>query len=643
MLCLKKMRNIRGIFLLILIISFLGVITSRVEAVYEGKDNGQYKDYVSGEMIVKFKPGETEEQLEIKINERVVRAKTLSGRAFNQMEELRLHSEGQELPEEKLEKLVQAERNLGITKKEKIFGDFFLVKSDQTSSPGFFISSFSRLTNVESVEPNYLYHVLATPNDEEFGQLWGMQNIQAEEAWDKSTGSKIILAAVVDSGVDDTHPDLINNIVEVKSFTSCAPSGDQLGHGTHVSGTIGGVGNNSIGVAGVNWQVGILGYKTGCRGDDLSVMAIANAINYAVSKGARVINLSLGGEGSSIMQEAIAAATQAGVIVVASAGNDAGPYADVFYPASDPNVITVSATGPNDELARYSSYGNSVDVAAPGGNPPGGSSTCKADASDCILSTWTGGGYKPIAGTSMSAPHVTGLVALILSVNPDLTADQVKEIIYTTADDLGIPGKDAYFGYGRINAVKALAAVQGGGPSPTTQPTATVGPTPTITRAPTNNPTATLAPSATPTTAPVPTLPPVIPTPTLIPDIGAPSVCPDGMLEKIKGNANCDEAIDVNDFNIWKEQWEVYFDGGQISGEERTADFDYQEDDDSTKYITLSDFEFWRRRAFALQEEPTETPEASPTEEPTVTPTVTPRAWIRPTLTPTPTNTETEN
>ncbi|MDP8234435.1 MAG: S8 family serine peptidase [Candidatus Saelkia tenebricola] len=287
-------------------------------------------------------------------------------------------------------------------------------------------------SNVEYAEPNYVYKIMANPGDEPyFDRLWGIKKIQAPEAWSVTEGSGSILVAVVDTGVDVNHEDLRDN---------ATGDMDVHFHGTHVAGTISGV-DNTQGVIGVAPKCRILGVQVLGSNGSGSTAAIAQGIRRAVASGARVINLSLGGPGyCSVMHDAIKDAYNNNVVVVAAAGNsnmDAGN----FCPAQLEEVICVAATDSSDGKASFSNWGDVVDVAAPGVG---------------IWSSVPGNGYDQKAGTSMASPHVAGVAALILSINPSLTVDDVKNIIYQSADDLGSPGKDRYFGYGRVNADKAV-------------------------------------------------------------------------------------------------------------------------------------------------------------------------------------------
>lgn len=391
------------------------------------------------------------------------------------------------------------------------------------------IQKIKELDEVDIVEPNRIFYTLdKTPNDPQFPKMWALPALNAPKAWDKSVGSNSVIVGVVDNGIDKSHPDLKDRVTEVVTSGGCGTSGD---HGTHVAGSIGAAGNNSLGVVGLNWDVKIVGAKSLC-GSSGSGSAIIQGINDVVAKGAKVINMSLGGRGScGGYGRAIDAAVAKGVTVVVAAGND-NSDARNFAPANCSNVITISALGPNDEKAHYSNFGPNIWAGSPGGNPSGGSSTCKSDSSDCILSTWPSGircpstgqtdGYCPIAGTSMASPNAAGVVALMYAVNPSMNNEKVKNILKETSKDLGTAGRDNYYGWGKIDAAAAIAkAAEGGGTQPT--PSGVVA---TVTSAPPASITAAITSSINPTntTAPRATNPPSSPTRAILPTLFLPPI-----------------------------------------------------------------------------------------------------------------------
>ena len=314
------------------------------------------------------------------------------------------------------------------------------------------------------------------PDDPSFFQQWGLSNqgqqggvpdadIDADLAWDVTTGSSEVVVAVIDSGTLITHPDLAPNIWQnTQEIPSNGVDDDGNGfvddvfgwdfdagdndpvssnsHGTRVAGVVGARTNNGIGIAGV---AGGFGDVPGCRMMILNVgngapnpAAIDDAILYAIDNGARVITLSLAVAPDFPIQMALSEALAQGVFVCASAGNGAGP---VTFPAVDPAVVAVGATNSEDLPAPGTNGGPALWVAAPGVN---------------IRTTTLGNAYTSTSGTSFAAPFVAGVAALILSVKPDYDAVDVRRILRDTAEDIGPPGFDSLTGFGRVNARDAL-------------------------------------------------------------------------------------------------------------------------------------------------------------------------------------------
>lgn len=325
---------------------------------------------------------------------------------------------------------------------------------------------------VEYVEKNFIASAELVPNDPGFSGQWHLSAISSPGAWDINTGSSSVVIAVLDSGADINHPDLALNLVAGHNFldgsNNVYDNGSNSGHGTAVSGVISATGNNGIGVSGVSWNNSIMPLVV-VQDNWATYSAIASAINYAADHGAKVINMSLGGTSySSTLQSAVNYAWNNGLVSVAAAGNSAS--STPIYPAALDNVIAVSGTDQADNLASFTSFGDWVDVAAP---------------ATPIYTTMLGGGYGSWQGTSFSAPQVAGLAGLLFSHNPSLTNQQVVDLIKNTADDLGAPGFDPYYGNGRINAYRALlAAPLPGSGTPPPPPSATP-PTPGDTTPPT--------------------------------------------------------------------------------------------------------------------------------------------------------------
>lgn len=349
------------------------------------------------------------------------------------------------------------------------------------------IDQVSLLPSVRYAEPNLIDRLFAMPNDPDFSKQWHYHNtgqvppggtsdadIDAPEGWDITTGSTIIRVGVLDSGIPIqggslSHPDLDDAsrfLLGYDFVNSDAIPADDRGHGTHVSGTIAAETNNSIGVAGVCWNAQIMAIKVFDASGNGSHELFRDGCIYAADNGCQIINYSGGGSHSATKEAGVAYADDNDVIVCAAAGNDYS--GSVIWPAAYStqysNCIAVSATDHNDAFSAYSNKGTEVTVAAPGGY--GGA----ADGNDVYSTmpnytvTMNGLGYTQnssyMAGTSMACPHVAGLAALILSVDPTMTPYDVRELIKSTADDLGSAGRDDYFGWGRIKVQNALSQIQ---------------------------------------------------------------------------------------------------------------------------------------------------------------------------------------
>jgi thermitase len=296
---------------------------------------------------------------------------------------------------------------------------------------------------VEYAELDHLVHATIFPNDPGHPSQWGPSKIMAPSAWDVTTGSSDIVIAILDTGVDLNHPDLNDKIVPGWDFANDDndPQDDHE-HGSHVAGIAAAETNNATGIAGISWQARIMPVKVLDENGDGFYSDVAEGVLYACSHGAQIINLSLGGSTySATLEDAVQQAYEDGCLIVAAAGNGGGDFVD--YPARFSEVMAVAATNESDIRAGFSDYGPQVEVAAPGVN---------------IYSTLWNDKYGWKSGTSMAAPHVAGQAALIWSVCPNPTNQEVRSIIDSTADDRGASGWDPYYGYGRINALDAVQA-----------------------------------------------------------------------------------------------------------------------------------------------------------------------------------------
>jgi len=294
-------------------------------------------------------------------------------------------------------------------------------------------------------------------NDPYFGSEWHVAKMGVPSAWDLSQGSGVVVA-ILDTGVDGTHPDLSSRMVAGWNFyDNNSNTADVYGHGTAVAGTAAATTNNATGVAGIAGQAKIMPLRISDTSGVGYWSMIAQAINYAANNGARVASISYSNllQSSSILSAAQYMKSKGGLVVIAAGNNGVN---ENLTPST--SVIPVSATDQNDQITSWSSYGSFVAVSAPG------------------IGIWTtnrGGGYGSWWGTSFSTPATAGTIALMMAAKPGLTGSQVESLLYSTATDLGAGGRDIYYGYGRINADAAVRAAAGSATGDTTPPAASIG------------------------------------------------------------------------------------------------------------------------------------------------------------------------
>jgi subtilisin family serine protease len=436
------------------------IINITPQSIISNMGKGKYKD---GELLVKFKSG------------------------IISTSSLRLH------------------RAVGasVMKRFNIMPDLEHVKLPKGLSVKDAILQYMSDPNVEYAEPNYMMHIVQIPNDQYFSQQWALLNtgqfanstpnadISAPKAWDISTGSRDIIIAVIDSGIDYSHPDFVSNMWTNSGETNCFDGIDNDGdgyiddckgwnffsntndpvddneHGTHVAGIIGAVGNNSIGITGVMWNVKLMPLKIfGADGTSDTAKEIA-AIDYAISlknrgENIKVINASFSrsGDFSIPEQQAIASANTAGLLFVTAAGNGGGSFCDdgdannndvsPCYPANYnlPNIISVAATDRNDRLASFSNFGSSsVHVAAPG-----------AFILSTVPTSILLNGYDFLYGTSMATAHVSGLAGLLYSYYNSFNLSQIRGMIMRYVDEKTALESGIY-SKGRIDAYKAMSSL----------------------------------------------------------------------------------------------------------------------------------------------------------------------------------------
>lgn len=388
-----------------------------------------------------------------------------------------------------------ASKKMAIKSFEKVLGatvkriipqtDLVVLKIKDNNNRKQTIARLLANDSIHIAEPNFIYRINRTPNDPDLAKLWGLINsgqadsnkaigivgvdIGAEKAWDLQTGNQDLIVSVIDTGIDYNHRDLkanawINEIEakgklgvdddsngfvdDIHGYDFVNKDGDPMddhGHGSHCSGTIGAKGDDNQGIVGVAWNVKIMGVKFLSADGSGSLEDAVEAIKYSTKMGAKIMSNSWGGGGySEILKNAIEEANEKGIVFTAAAGNHSGNNDESpSYPASYnvPNVISVAAADNRGSLAYFSCYGRrTVHVAAPGVN---------------VFSSTPSGGYASWSGTSMATPHVTGVAALLLSHEPNLTPIEVKERLIKTSKPLaGLKGKSA--SNGLVDAFLAL-------------------------------------------------------------------------------------------------------------------------------------------------------------------------------------------
>lgn len=361
------------------------------------------------------------------------------------------------------------------------------------------IKALRRRGEVLSAEPNYLLQRTSTePNDTYYSLQWHYPQINLPQAWDYTTGDSSVIVSVIDTGVLMGHPDLAGQLTSTGYDFISSPSisndgngidsnpddpGDSTSgkssfHGTHCAGTVAARTNNNSGMAGVSWNsrimpIRVLGVGGGTLYDIVQGIRYSaglsndSGITLGASERANIISMSLGGGGySSSTQNVIHSARSQGVIVIAAAGNES--TSSPSYPASYDGVVSVSAVNLSGSLASYSNYGSFIDVAAPGGDAGDVDgdgyadrvwSTCGDDSSGSIQFNYAGQN-----GTSMATPHVAGVVALMMALDPTLSPSVLDSLLSSGAltNDIGAPGRDDLYGHGLIDALKAVVAVSSG-------------------------------------------------------------------------------------------------------------------------------------------------------------------------------------
>lgn len=340
--------------------------------------------------------------------------------------------------------------------------DVFVLKVPAGAVEGV-ITALTRNALVEYAEPNGIATISLDPNDPYDNSTcynsshsgcvtqWGWAKVQAYNAWDVTTGSSAVRVAVVDTGVDNSNPDLPAVVAQKDFINNDNTAEDDNGHGTHVAGTIGARTDNGTGVAGANWAISLLAVKVLNASGSGSYAAVANGITWAANNGAQVINLSLGGSiPSTTLKNAVNYAWNNGAVLACAAGNSG--ISAKSYPAAYDRCIAVAATDENDAKASFSNYGSKwVDVAGPGVRI-----LSTMPNTTVYLNTQYGyyTNYDALNGTSMATPHVAGLAGLVWARGACTTQVCVRNKIEGTADK--IAGTGTYWKWGRVNYYNAV-------------------------------------------------------------------------------------------------------------------------------------------------------------------------------------------
>lgn len=379
-------------------------------------------------------------------------------------------------------KELEGKYNLKRLKKLSVEENLFKYQLPAGQNVAKAVEMYKKLSSVEYAQPNYIYRMTTMPNDDDYqnGYQWGAVNLNLEAAWDEETGStQEINVAVIDTGIIPGHPDLKDNISPAGydfvasddtpyDLTVTIDDGNKIystnGHGTHVAGIIGAVGNNGLGVTGTNWHVNLIPIRVlGANGEGTTDNFV-QAINYAagktvendngtevtISEEVDIINLSLGDKSrgeSPAMKEAVEQAAQAGIVIFAAAGNDG--QREVFPPASYDETIAVGAVNETNQQSYFSVYGPKLDLVAPGGGYAAGIWSTSGSYNNGFQYN-----YSSKIGTSMATPYVSGVASLLLAKG--VAPDQVESRLKETAVDLGPQGYDEQYGFGLVDAYGAL-------------------------------------------------------------------------------------------------------------------------------------------------------------------------------------------
>lgn len=336
-----------------------------------------------------------------------------------------------------------ADRIAPITAVRSDFVDEFVVRVPVGMSEGELAGVLMATGDYEFAQPNWiLFPAATTPNDPQFGQSWQHTRLQSTLAWDITRGSPDVIIAVCDSGVRTDHADLaavlvpgynaVNRVAQVNGGLI----EDINGHGTFVAGCAAAIGNNATGVTGVGWNFRIMPIRvSNSSSGNASSFSLTDGARWAANNGAKIINVSYTGAGASNNNAAARDVKNAGGLLFWASGNDGASFSGVV-----PDLVIVGSTNSTDQRSSFSNFGAGLGVVAPGSS---------------VRSTRMNGGYGNGSGTSYASPIAAGVGGLIFSANPALSPDDVQDVLYRSADDLGASGFDIYYGHGRVNSFKA--------------------------------------------------------------------------------------------------------------------------------------------------------------------------------------------
>jgi hypothetical protein len=364
--------------------------------------------------------------------------------------------------------LVQPRAGLDATELDKVFKphggrsqrriaglNVHVVELPASASETAVVNSLKKHRHIKFAELDYLLKADITASDPYAPSEWHLNKMQVASAWDISLGNGVTVA-ILDTGVDATHPDLAGQLVPGwNMYDNNADTTDVYGHGTMVAGVVGAASNNAIGVSSFAWQAKIMPVRISGTDGMASISTIANGLVWAADHGARIANISYAVSGYATVQNSAQYMKNKGGVTVVSAGNSG----TLDGSAANDTMISVSATDSNDVKTSWSTYGPFVDVSAPGAG---------------IWTTTRGGGYSAVSGTSFSSPATAGTVTLMMAANPKLGPVDLGNLLRSTAVDLGAFGWDQYYGYGRVNTFAAVQAAALAVPVDSTAPVVSI-------------------------------------------------------------------------------------------------------------------------------------------------------------------------